>query len=96
MAYDALGDYTAAGSRYQSSLKIWEELGKLEETAAVLARLGTVQAGAGRYADALSSYQRSLALTRELGNHERLRELQDAIATVQRLARQTGPGPGAK
>jgi tetratricopeptide (TPR) repeat protein len=96
MTYEALGTHATAAERYQASLQIWVNLGRREEAAAVLARLGTVQAGAGRYADALSSYRRSLALTRELGNHERLRELQDAIATVQRLARQTGPGPGAK
>jgi hypothetical protein len=96
MAYEALGNYVTAADRYLASFKIWEGLYRAEEVAAVLGRLGAVQAGAGSYADALISYRRSLAIFGEVGNYEKVEDLQELIAQVESVARWPGPAPGAE
>jgi predicted ATPase/DNA-binding SARP family transcriptional activator len=60
------GNFAAARSYYEESLKLWQELGNKGEIAIALRKIGDVDASEGTYAEAHVHFEQSLAIHREL------------------------------
>ena len=68
MLVQARGDYAAALTEYEKSLKIKEEIGNRAGVASSLHEIGMIHQARGDYAAALAEYEKSLKTLEELGN----------------------------
>ncbi|MGG6237476.1 CHAT domain-containing tetratricopeptide repeat protein [Nodosilinea sp. AN01ver1] len=68
LAYDALGDRTAALNAYQQALPLIQALGDQQGEAAILTNVGNIYNALGDRSAALDYYQQALPLSRAIGD----------------------------